>query len=99
MPPKVVKKATLKAKSPLDDDFSPPTTEGETEQKSVVRQRVKKQPVDTNMIPKSDVLKGTLAIVLDKLEAIDLMDPFEEKIAKRDIAFCLKYLKEVQNKL
>lgn len=88
-------KKIAKAKSPLvDDDYSPP--EGETDDQKV-RQRLKRaQP---EMMPKSEHSRNLIGLVIDRLSDLETIDSFDEKTVKREIAFCLKYLKEVQSKI
>jgi len=88
-------KKVAKAKSPLvDDDYSPP--EGETDDQKV-RQRLKRSQPE--MMPKSEHSRNLIGLVIDRLSELETFDSFDEKMVKREIAFCLKYLKEVQSKI
>lgn len=84
------KKRAVKPKS-VEDDNSP----SEDEQK--VRQRLRRNLPE--MMPKAEHSRGLLNIVIERLNDLESLEAFDERTVKREISFCLRYLKELQDKM
>lgn len=94
MSTKTVKK-TKAVKSPLVE--AEPLT-GEGEESKIVRQRVRKPPTQ-DLMPKSEVLKNSINMVIERLSDLEQVDPFDERTVKRELSFCLKYLKDISTRM
>jgi hypothetical protein len=82
-------------KSPLVETDA---VSSEGEESKIVRQRVRKQPTQ-ELMPKSEVLKNNINMVIERLSELEQVDPFDERTVKRELAFCLKYLKDISTRL
>jgi hypothetical protein len=68
----------------------------ETEQKQV-RQRVRKpaEPV----IGKNDLIRSRLSIMIERLSCVEDAEACDDKSLRREVAFCLKHMREISEML